>query len=153
MSLDVLYNLSKIQLEIRAEETRICFALAAAPCAGSKQRTPCQFNPFSNEFILLDSYIVPQCVPANDFPRCILMHPGMRVVCRLPLDEFVMFSPSDLPTSCLYWTIIICSLCSTLPIRLLLKLFLHSCLELSGTCEAFPSCLHAVQIESTWPSL
>jgi hypothetical protein len=32
---DVLYNISKIQLEIIDEASRICFAIAAAPCSGS----------------------------------------------------------------------------------------------------------------------
>jgi hypothetical protein len=39
MRIDVLYNISKIQLEIGHEATRICFALAAAPCSGFNQRT------------------------------------------------------------------------------------------------------------------
>jgi hypothetical protein len=40
MRLDVLYNIYKIQLEIIAEASRICFALAAAPYSASKQHTP-----------------------------------------------------------------------------------------------------------------
>jgi hypothetical protein len=31
---DILYTISKIQLEIKAEASRICFALASTPCSG-----------------------------------------------------------------------------------------------------------------------
>jgi hypothetical protein len=40
MHIDVLYNISKINLKIIAEASRICFALAAAPSSGSNQCTP-----------------------------------------------------------------------------------------------------------------
>jgi hypothetical protein len=40
MCLDVLYGISKIQLEFSPEVTRILFASAAAHCSGSNQLTP-----------------------------------------------------------------------------------------------------------------
>jgi hypothetical protein len=40
MCLDVLYNISKLEIDIMAEAIRISFALSTAPCSGSNQRMP-----------------------------------------------------------------------------------------------------------------
>jgi hypothetical protein len=52
------------------------------------------------------------------------MHPWMHVACILPLDEFVVLSPRDLPPRWLYIITILSSSCYTLLRIVLFKCFL-----------------------------